>query len=345
VTVSLGAWAFLSVVLATAVPGPPRSLVVFSGPTMGTRYIVKVAMAAGDETANERIRKAIARELDVANRLLSTWNGESEISRFNRHRSTEPFAVAPETLDVLGRAIHASEVTAGAFDVTVAPLVEAWGFGPGGRRPTPPSRELLRKLRARVGFRRLHLDSKGGTVTKLRPDVACELSALVPGWTADRVVAALAALGYAADVIVDLGGEVAAHGRRADGDRWRVEVETPGSTATPPVLELEDAAVATSGDYRHVYTDAQGHLRSHLIDPRTGEPVAHGLASVTVVHREASWADALATGLLVLGPEAGPALARREHLAARFVARKAHGSYVATSTSQFDALLREGVRR
>jgi thiamine biosynthesis lipoprotein len=344
VTVSLGAWRVAPVVLAAAVAGPPRSLVVFSGPTMGTRYSVKVVMAPGDEAAHERVLDAIGRELDLANRLLSTWDAGSEISRFNRHRSTEPFPVAPETLDVLERAIRASELTAGAFDVTVGPLVDAWGFGPEGRGAAPPSPGDLSALRERVGYRLLRPDPKAGTVAKLRPDVACDLSALVPGWTADRIVAALTALGYP-DLIVDLGGEVAARGRRADGEEWRVAVETPGSAATTPVLELADVAVATSGDYRNVYTDAQGRLRSHIIDPHTGEPVAHGLASVTVVHREASWADALATGLLVLGPEGGPALARRERLAARFVVRKADGSYVATTTPEFDRfVLGEGRR-
>jgi thiamine biosynthesis lipoprotein len=311
---------------------------------MGTRYTVKVVMTPGDEVANERIRKAIARELDLADDLLSTWNPDSEISRFNRDHSTRPFAVAPPTLDVLERAVRASELTAGAFDVTVLPLVEAWGFGPEGRLPSPPSPEELRDLRARVGFRLLRLDPEASTVTKLRPDVACDLSALVPGWTADRIAAALAALGHS-DVIVDLGGEVAARGRRTDGERWRVAVESPGAAAAPPVLQLENVAVATSGDYRKVYTDAQGRRRSHLIDPRTGEPVTHGLASVTVVHREASWADALATGLLVMGPEEGPALARREHLAARFVVRRADGTCVATTTPEFDGLVLGAVRR
>jgi thiamine biosynthesis lipoprotein ApbE len=242
---------------------------------MGTRYTVKIAMTPGDEAEDERIREIIGRELDLASDLLSTWNPDSQISRFNRHRSTEPFPVAPETLGVLERAVRAG--------------------------------------------------------------------VLVPGWTADRILAALATIGHS-DALVDLGGEVAVRGRRADGERWRVAVESPGS-AFPPVLELENVAIATSGDYRKVYMDAQGRRRCHLIDPRTGEPVTHGLASVTVVHREASWADALATGLLVQGPGEGPALARREHLPARFVVRRVDGTYVVTTTPEFDGLMRGAVRR
>ena len=139
------------------------------------------------------------------------------------------------------------------------------------------------------------------------------------------------ALGHA-DVLVDVGGEVSARGRRPDGSRWRVAVEAPESGKVGAVVELEDAAVATSGDYRKFWTDPQGRRRSHILDPRTGEPISHALASATVVHRDGAWADALATGLLVLGPEAGRALAAREGLAARLVLRQADGTYAEWST-------------
>ena len=146
------------------------------------------------------------------------------------------------------------------------------------------------------------------------------------------------ALGYA-DVLVDIGGEVSARGRRPDGSRWRVAVEAPQPGKVAAVVEVENAAVATSGDYRNAWTDGQGRRRSHIIDPRTGEPIAHGLASVTVVHPDGAWADALATGLLVLGPEAGRALAARERLAARLVLRQADGTYAEWSTPAFEALV------
>ena len=125
--------------------------------------------------------------------------------------------------------------------------------------------------------------------------MSCDLSALAPGWAADRIGAALEALGHH-NFIVDIGGEVVARGRRVDGTRWRVAVESPGRDREHLlVLALEDVAVATSGDYRNAYIDEAGRRRSHLIDPRTGEPVTHELTSVTVVHKEAVWADALAT--------------------------------------------------
>ena len=323
---------------AQAPAAAPRTAVVFSGPTMGTRYTVRVVMAGGDEAANDRVRAAIDRELALVNRLFSGWDPTSEVSRLNAHASTEPFPVSAETLAALELGRRASELTGGGFDVTVAPLVEAWGFGPSKKPPAVPTAETLAALRARVGYRQLSLDAAGKTVAKARPDVACDVSALAGGWAADRVAKALVALGHA-DVLVDIGGEVSARGRRPDGSRWRVAVEAPQPGKVAAVVEMENTAVATSGDYRNAWTDGQGRQRSHIIDPRTGEPIAHGLASVSVVHPDGAWADALATGLLVLGPEAGRALAARERLAARLVLRQADGSYAEWSTLAFEALV------
>jgi thiamine biosynthesis lipoprotein len=305
---------------------------------MGTRYTVRVVMAPGDDAANERIRAAIDRELSLVNQRFSGWDKASEISRLNAHASSEPFPVSAETMAALETGLRASELTGGAFDVTVAPLVEAWGFGPSRSPPSVPTAETLAVLRARVGYRQLSLDPARNTVTKARPDVACDVSALGDGWAADRVARALVALGHA-DVLVDVGGEVSARGRRPDGSRWRVAVEAPQSGKVGAVIELVDAAVATSGDYRKFWTDPQGRRLSHILDPRTGEPISHALASATVVDRDGAWADALATGLLVLGPEAGRALAAREGLAARFVLRQAHGTYAEWSTPAFEALV------
>jgi thiamine biosynthesis lipoprotein len=325
-------------VVALAPAAAPRTAVVFSGPTMGTRYAVRVVMAGGDEAANDRVRAAIDRELGLANRLFSGWDPESEVSRLNAHASTEPFPVSAETMAALELGRRASELTGGAFDVTVAPIVEAWGFGPAKKPPMVPTAETLAALRARVGHRQLSLDAARNTVAKARPDVACDVSALAGGWAADRVADALVALGHA-DVLADVGGEVSARGRRPDGSRWRVALEAPQPGKVGAVVELEDAAVATSGDYRNFWTDTQGRRRSHILDPRTGAPVSHALASATVVHRDGAWADALATGLLVLGPEAGRALAARERLAARLVLRPADGTYAEWSTPAFETLV------
>jgi thiamine biosynthesis lipoprotein len=316
-----------------------RAAVSFSGPAMGSRYHVRVVMIPGDDAANERVRAAIARELALAERLFSRWRPDSEISRLSAHASSEPFRISPELLAALELARRASELSEGAFDATVAPLVDAWGFGPGPGEGRAPDAERLARLRERVGFRMLSLDRARSSVTKARPDVACDLSGLAGGWAADRIASALGALGHR-DVLVDVGGEVAARGRRTDGGRWRVAVESPGKPREQAlVIELADAAVATSGDYRKAWTDADGRRYGHVLDPRSGRPVAHALASVTVVERDGAWADALATALLVLGPDDGRALAARERLAARFVRREPDGRFTEWASAAFEALV------
>lgn len=332
----------LAVAPATLRAEEATSAVVFSGPTMGTRYTVRVVAPPLDDHGREQIQLAIEAELALSDRLLSTWDAESEISRFNAHASPEPFMLAPETIGLLEIARQVGELSDGAFDVTVGPLVQAWGFGPAGPPPRTPSAETLAELRARVGHNLLAVDAESGTVTKIRADVACDLSALAPGWAADRIGIALAALGYQ-HFIVDIGGEVVSRGRRVDGTRWRVAVESPGGGRDKVlVLALENTAVATSGDYRNAFVDDGGIRRSHLIDPRTGEPATHGLASVTVVHPEGVWADALATALLVMGPEPASALAERLGLAVRLVVRGEDGAYTATATAAFEALAWSG---
>jgi thiamine biosynthesis lipoprotein len=330
----------LLLVVAVGPPAPsPRAVVVFSGPAMGTRYSVRVVMLPGDAVASRRVRAAIDGELALVDRLFSKWNPASELSRFNAHRSTEPFAVSAEMVEAVLTAGRVAERTRGAFDPTVAPLVEAWGFGPAGRPPSAPSPDAIAAARARVGHAMLSADPARLAIRKSRPDVAIDLNGLAGGWLADRIASAIVALGYG-DVLVDAGGEVSGRGCRADGKHWRVAVESPGGAGVSrgPVIDLDDASVATSGDYRNFWTDEAGRRRSHIVDPRTGEPITQGLASATVVHPDGTWADALGTALLVLGPTEARAFATREHLAARLVERRPDGSWAEWSTPSFQAL-------
>jgi thiamine biosynthesis lipoprotein len=326
-------------------PGPeptpePRVAVVFSGPALEGRYTAQVAMRASDQAGQQRVRDAITRELALAARVLSTAEPASDLSRLNAHDSTQPLPVQKETIGLLEQARRVSEASGGAFDVTARPLAEAWGLAPPGRRPETPSPEQLTALRADVGYPLLVLDAKRGRVTKTRPGVRCSLSALAGGWLADRIATAIATLGFR-DVLVDLGGTVAARGRRADGRTWHVALQAvgPDTTAPGPVLELVDAVVATVGDYRRPWTDAGGRARSHVLDPRTGQPAANPLAAVSVVDRDGARAEAIARALLVLGPEDAGALAAREQLAARLVERRPDGTLAAVTTPALEALL------
>jgi len=270
---------------------------------------------------------------------MSTWDSTSELSRFNRSRDTLPHGLSAATMEVLAVAAEVGRESGGALDVTVAPLVEAWGFGPGTaplqRVPDP---EQLAKLRERVGLDRLRIDRRAGTVAKARPDVVVDLSAIAKGYALDRAAEGVRRRGVT-DFALEVGGEVRAAGTRPDGVPWRAAIEAPvtGSRSIFRVLELVDESVATSGDYRNFY-ELGGVRYAHIIDPRTGVPVTWKGYSVTVLHQDAVRADAWATALSVLGPEDGLRLAESRGLAALFVTTQ-DGRLRARGTNRMEARL------
>ena len=319
-----------------------RRTTEFGGPTMGTTWSVKVVIGPGAPSGEERtaIDGAIRDLLARVNALMSTWDPESELSRFNRSDSLEPFPVAPETFEVFRWAVELAAETDGALDVTLAPLVDAWGFGPTGSAIMPPDEEMLAQLRDATGVRHLELDPGGRWVRKRRPRVRCDFSALAPGYAADRIVALLAERGIT-DFLIDVGGELVARGHNETSSPWQVAIERPQAEgrAVARLVPLVDAAIATSGDYRN-YREANGERLTHILDPATGRPIRHALASVTVIDALGVRADALATGLMVLGPEKGMALAERLDLPAVFIVRVPDGGFVQRTSPSFDALMR-----
>jgi thiamine biosynthesis lipoprotein len=292
----------------------------FSGPTMGSLYHVTVDEDLTD-SEQARVRSVIDERLAHVERLLSTYDSTSEVSRFNRHASVEPFAVSGEVLEVLVLARDVSGRSEGALDVTVAPLVDAWGFGPVERDGAIPDETTLAALLPLVGYERLVIDEVAGTVAKLDPAIRIDLSSVGQGYAVDAVAAALADLGLAS-FLVELSGELRSAGVRRDGTPWRVGIEAPavGVADLWGTVELTDEGISTSGDYLN-YLDIDGVRYSHLVDPRTGRPVRMLGAAVTVVHESAAVADAWDTALAVLGPDVGYALAEREGLAALFLTR------------------------
>jgi thiamine biosynthesis lipoprotein len=253
---------------------------------------------------------------------MSTYRPQSELSRFNAHGQAAPFALSRDTLQVFELAQRASAVTQGAFDVTVAPLVEAWGFGAKARRPR--WEEDGAAAAASVGWRLLTVDAGRGTVAKERAGVRADFSGIAKGFGVDKAAAALDALGLA-HYLVDAGGEVRTRGSNARGAPWQVAIEQPAAGVRRPryVLPLSDLAIATSGDYRNCF-ERDGQRYSHEIDPVTRRPIANRLTSVSVVAADGAWADALGK-LIVLGPERGYACALQQGLAAHFIVREADG--------------------
>ncbi len=310
----------LGVLTAVRLRTPKTPMVhEFTGATMGTTYTIKVwGPGLTGIVVAELIDSAVGR-LEQVNRLMSTYDSTSELSRFNRRRDTNPVPLSPEIIEVLAGAREVSHRTEGAFDVTVGRLVEAWGFGSAARPETPPTDEVLERLSLSVGYQLLLVDVKAGTAAKGHPDMFVDLSAIAKGYAVDRVAQALGT-GGAAGFLVEVGGELRSEGAKPDGTLWRVAIERPepGRRSIHQVIELGNYAIATSGSYRNFY-ERDGQRYAHLIDPVTHRPVSHTGTAVSVVASSCMEADAWATGLSVLGLERGFALAQRDDVAALFV--------------------------
>jgi len=317
-----------------------RELAV-TGPTMGTTFNVKVVTDDVTETHRDRLTQIVREVVDGVDDTMSTFRPESEIEEFNRG-GTEPFAASSDILEVVTEAQRVARLTGGAFDVTVGPLVDIWGFGPSGATATP-SEDEIRQLVAVTGFEQLEIDLEGGTLRKARTDCRIDLSAIAKGFAADRISAALARQNLAHHM-VEVGGEVRARGLNGAGDVWRIGVERPttGGRSVHVVVPLADLALATSGDYRNFF-ERDGVRISHTIDPRTGRPITHDLASVSVIHASCMTADALATALGVLGPDEGFALAERQDIPALFLIRVEDGVFEERHTSVWVALVENEV--
>lgn len=307
------------------------------GQTMGTTYAVRiVAPADGSADSLESLGQRVAARLEDLENVFSTYRPESEVSRFNAHPGQEWFGVSPDFLDVLEQAVAVSQLSGGAFDATVGPLVDSWGFGPGDAPGRIPDQEVLDRLLSATGFDFLQWRETSPAVRRTRPGVQLDFSAIAKGYAVDRIWELLSESGVEA-YLVEVGGEVRTHGRRADGRDWSIGVDSPDGSGVTEAVLLPNAAIATSGDYRN-YFEYEGRRYSHVIDPRTGWPVAHKLTAVSVISNTAVLADALATALLVLGPAASLELAEREHIAARLVVRSAEGLTV-LRTPAFEAVL------
>jgi FAD:protein FMN transferase len=310
-----------------------------AGPTMGTTYTVKIARPPADIQAHE-VRGVIDRELARIDESMSGYRSDSEISRFNASRSTDWFEVSADLATVVQAALNVSEASGGAFDVTVTPLVQAWGFGAANTAPADlPDRATLRRLSEQIGYRKLQVRHTPGALRKDQPELTIDLNGIAPGFAVDRIAAEFDALGLQS-YMIDIGGEIRVRGRNVAGEKWRIAVEQPldAEDISPfAILELDELAVATSGEYRHYYA-RDGKRYSHTIDPRSGRPIEHDLAAVAIVHRKAMYADAWATAFNVLGAEAGYELAEKLGMSVMFIVN-ADGQLKAKSTAAIQPLI------
>jgi thiamine biosynthesis lipoprotein len=276
---------------------------------MGTTFNITVVAKA--ETTGDLEHK-ILRRLAEINKSMSTYDPESEISRFNRMTDVgRPFPVSEDFFKVMSVADELYRLTGGAWDGTVAPLVNLWGFGSRKRSPRVPAPDEIDALLPTVGFRHIHV--AGGALQKKRGSVTVDLASIAKGYGVDQVAAVIMAAGIN-HFLVEIGGEIFAKGRRSDGLPWRIGINTPtptaGKTDVYKVVAISDRAFATSGDYRN-YFESGGRRYAHVLDPRTGHTVENGVASATVIAPTCTVADGLATALMVMGPDQGLALVDR----------------------------------
>jgi FAD:protein FMN transferase len=303
-----------------------------SGETMGTYYVVTIADPP--ESLPTDWAEQVDRELRLVNDQMSTYLKSSEISRFNTSTSTDWFEVSADLANVVQVGLDISEITDGAFDVTVAPLVNAWNFGPTKRSNRPPTDDEISDILAKVGYEKLSVRSDPPALRKEIPTLTIDLSAIAKGHGVDRLVELLRGLGCQ-NVFVDIGGEDRAIGMRGDRE-WRVAIEDPNDHEREYHLAfaLDNQAIATSGDYRNFF-EFEGERYSHTIDPRTGRPVTNQVASVSVFANDCMTADGWATALTVLGPEKAVQLAESLKLPVRVVTRADDGAFTVSKSSLF----------
>lgn len=295
----------------------PQQIHLISGETMGTTWSVKlVDLPSGVTLTN--VREDIELLLESINRQMSTYRPDSDLSRFNQAEAGSWQVLPADFWRVVRYSLQLAEDTNGAFDPTVGPLVNLWGFGPDPKRDEPPAAVQLAAVQARTGYQRLGLRESDQSL--LQPgDAYVDLSAVAKGYAVDKVADLLLGIGVE-NLLVEIGGELRAHGAKPAGQPWKVAIEKPlpGVREVAHVIAMNNIAIATSGDYRNFFQVGERRY-SHIIDPRTGYPVNHKVLSVSVLHPRCTEADALATALTVMGAEEGMAWAEARQLAVLFM--------------------------
>lgn len=295
--------------------GTSQEKVFISGTTMGTSYNLTLVPSDGQKIDPTVIKEKIDARLADINFKLSTFKNDSEVSRFNQHYSMDWMPVSAETAAVIKASQEISWLTNGAFDITIAPLVNLWGFGSTINFQLLPDVETVEELLSDVGYQHLELQQNPPALRKTNKAITINLAAIAKGYAVD-VIANLLTDKQINNFMLEIGGEIITRGSKRNQQPWIIGIENPvsGQRSVRKKLFLKDVAMATSGDYRN-YFEYQGERYSHTINPTTGYPVKHQLASVTVITSSCMRADALATAIMVMGPKAGLAFAEQQRLA------------------------------
>ncbi|QDE32201.1 MULTISPECIES: FAD:protein FMN transferase [Shewanella] len=300
----------------------PEPMISLSGSTMGTTYHIKVV--PNEKLPEPQLLQAeIDMALEVVNDQMSTYRPDSELSKFNQLQIQQRVKVSADTIKVIKEGMRLYKETDGALDITLGPVVNLWGFGPDKRPITEPSQAQIDAAKSKMGINELSIS--GHSLIKHNADLYIDLSSIAKGFGVDKIAAILDKY-HASGYLVEIGGELNVKGTKADHSPWRVAVEQPTSEGqvVQQVIEPGTMSLATSGDYRNFYQE-NGERFSHLIDPRSGYPIKHKLASATVLNSSCMTADGYATAMMVLGTEASLALAKEKHLAIMLIEKQEQG--------------------
>jgi len=317
---------------------PVNGPVGFSGRIMGTGYSVSLGSATRDLP---KLHQSVHDVLVSIDHTMSTWRSSSELSTFNTRRDLDWQAFSSATLKVVKHATQTSMATLGAFDATIAPLVNLWGFGAGQSHFSAgfstPSQNAVSKVVSEIGYQSIQIDESSNSIRKLHYSAQLDLSGIAKGYAVDQVAKLLDAHGLD-NYLIEVGGELRSRGKNAQNTPWRVAIERPYAKQQSAyrIISLANSAVATSGDYRNFYLNG-GIRYSHSIDPRSGSPVNHELASVSVIAPTTMQADALSTAFMVMGPSDALAHANKHKIAAHLILKSETGALTEVHSQAFDS--------
>jgi thiamine biosynthesis lipoprotein len=314
------------------------------GETQGTTYSITIHGLPPDLSEAE-VRSIVELELASIDRQVSNWNHSSEISLFNAFRESDWYPVSEATCKVIAAGLNVSRETQAAFDMTVKPLVELWGFGVDSSVSELPSDTQIASTLSQVGWEKIEVRADFRAIRKTNPGMQVDLAGIAQGYSVDRIADSLEQAGITM-FLVEIGGEAVSRGKKQDGTPWRIGIERPDQAinaqgSIQAVIKLENLAIATSGDYRH-FRLIGNQRYSHIIDSRSGHPIRHNLASVSVVTKTCTEADALSTALMVMGESDGYSWANKHNVAAMFITRH-NDNYSVKVTPQFIALVDSGI--
>lgn len=318
-------------------PVEQKQEVLLQGKTMGTTYSVKVVISES-QMQKMNLYSDVEDTLESVNQKMSTYLNSSEVSKFNNAKVGEAVSMSSATLNVITEALNIANMTNGALDITIEPLVNLWGFGPNGKVLSAPSEEKIAEVKQHLGLDKIVVSETA--INKVNDTVTLNLNAIAKGYGVDEVAKLLESKGIV-NYLIEVGGELRVAGKKVNSTDWVVAVEKPNADKRLVQKRLvpTNNAIATSGDYRN-YFEEDGVRYSHLIDPATGKPISHKLVSVTVLDPSCMRADGLATALSILGPEEAIKVAKANALPVLLVFKTENG-FEEWASEQFKPFLQK----